>query len=205
MLLQVSNETDGVLNFTVQPHFPAQIYSSPIISLKFCLYCIFPTHLKHHNPPMLRAQLWESWEILGNSTQAIFLQANVSNEHNSVHQKSMAGKKWESTEELPYSRDQRGDPDTFISMKDLICLSHPLPQWTPLISVVSPDISFSAHVVYSAVPSEGVPKGKGQDRMSVPSGSTSAKSHITGNNRAAKPEVFPLIVGLPSFQKTLNA
>lgn len=80
MLLQVSNETDGVLNFTVQPHFPAQIYSSAIISFKFCLYCISPTHLKHHNPPMLRTQLWESWEILGNSTQAVLLQANVSNE-----------------------------------------------------------------------------------------------------------------------------
>lgn len=80
MLLQVSNETDGVLNSTVQPHFPAQIYSSPIISFKFCLYCISPTHPKHHNPPMLRAQLWESWEILGNSTQAVPLQANVPNE-----------------------------------------------------------------------------------------------------------------------------
>lgn len=86
MLLQVSNETDGVLNFTVQPHFPAQIYSSPIISLKFCLYHIFPSETPE--PSNAESTALGKLEILGNSTRAIFLQVNVSNEHNSVHQKA---------------------------------------------------------------------------------------------------------------------
>lgn len=141
---------------------------------------------------MLRAQLWESWEILGNSTQAVLLQENVSSEETKCsttlyHAKSMAGNKWE---ELPYSREQRGDPNTCISMKDLTCLSHPLPQWTPLIWVTSCEVSFSTHLINSAVPSVGTPKGQGQEGMSVPSGSTSAKLYMTREQQSNKARSF---------------
>lgn len=104
----------------------------------------------------------------------------------------MAGKKQESTEELPYSREQRGDPDTSTSTKDPICSPHPPPQLPPLISVISLEISFSTHLVYSAVPSEGIPKGKGQDGTSVPSGPTSAKSHITRGKQSSKARSFSI-------------
>lgn len=158
MLLQVSNETDGVLNFTVQPHFPAQILQFTNHQLKV----LSLLHLPIWNTRTL--QCWEhSFGKVGNfgkfnpsylPPSKCFQWAQL------CTSKSTADKKWESTEELPYPRDQRGDPDTFTSMKDLIGLSHPLPQWTPLISVVSPDISFSAHLVYSAVPSEVSPRGR---------------------------------------------
>lgn len=90
-------------------------------------------------------------------------------------------------------------------MKDLICLSHPLPQWTPLISVISPEISFSTHLVYSAVPQKVSPRRR--DRMEqVPLQDPPVPRPTSpGNNRVAKPEAFPFIAGLPSFQKTLNA
>lgn len=90
-------------------------------------------------------------------------------------------------------------------MKDLICLSHPLPQWTPLISVISPEISFSTHLVYSAVPQKVSPRRR--DRMEqVPLQDPPVPRPTSpGNNRVAKPEAFPFIAGLPSFQKILNA
>lgn len=58
-------------------------------------------------------------------------------------------------EELHYSREQRGDLATSISLKDLICLSQQLPQQIPLISVIIPQISSSSLLVTSAVQGKG--------------------------------------------------
>lgn len=169
MLLQVSNETDGVLNFTVQSLF----------QLKFTVHqpsALSSVSTASPLPIWNTTSLlcWEcSFRIVGKFGE---IQPKLSSCKQLFPMRKQSGAQlltipnaWQvgsgrALRNCSFSREQRGDPDTSISMKDLICLSHPLPQWTPLIS--KSEISFSTHLVYSAVPSMG---GEGTDWNECPS------------------------------------
>lgn len=100
MLLQASNETDGVLNFTVQPHFPAQIYSSPIRELQVLTLLRFPSASEALQPAMLGVQLWEQnhdTSQLPPREHTICFQRGTKTKHKSIRLKNMACMKWEST------------------------------------------------------------------------------------------------------------
>lgn len=94
MLLQASNETDGVLNFTVQPHFPAQIYSSPIREPQ-----VLPLlHLPDPSEPPRPFQCWDRSFGSRNSTQVVLLQANaqsVSSEETKQNTTPYTPKAWQ--------------------------------------------------------------------------------------------------------------
>lgn len=120
MLLQASNETDGVLNFTVQPHFPAQIYSSPIRELQVLTLLRFPSASEPLQPAMLGGQFWEQnhdTSQLPPREHTICFQRGTKTEHKSIHLKNMACMKWrvllpwkknkEVKEQLPCPREQR--------------------------------------------------------------------------------------------------